>query len=90
MKISFYTTLFSISGIIMTQEQKLMIEPLNLTENGAHAVYASQDQDAPKTCGVDHTMYNESVMTKTSSSSRNSEVGLWQLQQSRKDKSVSL
>ncbi|XP_040202029.1 zinc metalloproteinase-disintegrin-like batroxstatin-2 isoform X2 [Rana temporaria] len=63
-----------LSGIIMTQEQKLMIEPLNLTENGAHAVYASQDQDDPKTCGVDHTMYNESVMTKTSSSSRNSEV----------------
>ncbi|KAM5171857.1 zinc metalloproteinase-disintegrin-like 4a [Mantella aurantiaca] len=63
-----------LSGIIMTQEQKLMIEPLNLTENGAHAVYAYQDQDAPKTCGVDHTMYNVSVITKTSSTITSSEV----------------
>ncbi|XP_077325860.1 zinc metalloproteinase-disintegrin-like VLAIP-B isoform X2 [Lithobates pipiens] len=63
-----------LSGIIITQEQKLSIEPLNLTENGAHALYAYQDEDASKTCGVDHTMYNESVIIKTSSSRRSSKV----------------
>ncbi|XP_018421286.1 PREDICTED: zinc metalloproteinase-disintegrin-like ACLD [Nanorana parkeri] len=63
-----------LSGLIVTQEQKLLIEPLNLTENGAHAVYAYQDQDAPKTCRVNHTMYNESIITKTASFSTNSEV----------------
>ncbi|XP_075063294.1 zinc metalloproteinase-disintegrin-like VLAIP-B isoform X1 [Mixophyes fleayi] len=62
-----------LSGMIMTQEQKLLIEPINLTESGAHAVYAYQAQETPKTCGVDNTTFNETIMTKTSFSSSNAE-----------------
>ncbi|XP_018421285.1 PREDICTED: zinc metalloproteinase-disintegrin-like batroxstatin-2 [Nanorana parkeri] len=62
-----------LSGFIMTQEQKLLIEPLNKTEDGAHAVYTYQAQEAPKTCGVDDTMYNDSIQTKISFSISNAE-----------------
>ncbi|XP_068128433.1 zinc metalloproteinase-disintegrin-like halysase isoform X2 [Hyperolius riggenbachi] len=62
-----------LSGVITTQEQRLLIEPLNNTESGAHAVYAFQEQDTPKTCGVDQTMYNDSIMTKISFSTNGAE-----------------
>ncbi|XP_077325854.1 zinc metalloproteinase-disintegrin-like VAP1 isoform X3 [Lithobates pipiens] len=61
-----------LSGFIMTQEQQLLIEPLK-TENGAHAVYSYQALEDPKTCGVDHTMYNDSIKTKISFSTSNDE-----------------
>ncbi|KAM9311983.1 zinc metalloproteinase-disintegrin-like VLAIP-B [Gastrophryne carolinensis] len=62
-----------LSGLIITQEQKLLIEPLNRTEDGAHAVYEYQEQEVPKTCGVDDSMYNESTQTKVSFSTSDSE-----------------
>ncbi|CAI9620568.1 unnamed protein product, partial [Staurois parvus] len=61
-----------LSGFIMTQEQQLLIEPLK-TESGAHAVYTYQAQEVPKTCGVDHTMYNDSIQTKILFSTSNDE-----------------
>ncbi|XP_063787938.1 zinc metalloproteinase-disintegrin-like lachestatin-2 [Pseudophryne corroboree] len=62
-----------LSGMIMTEEQKFLIEPLNVTENGAHAVYSYQAQETPKTCGVDDTTFNETIMTKTALSSTDEE-----------------
>ncbi|XP_072259049.1 zinc metalloproteinase-disintegrin-like VAP1 [Pyxicephalus adspersus] len=62
-----------LSGFIKTQEQQLLIEPLSQTESGAHAVYPYQAQETPKTCGVDHSMYNDSIMTKTSFSISNAQ-----------------
>ncbi|KAM5172101.1 zinc metalloproteinase-disintegrin-like VLAIP-B [Mantella aurantiaca] len=60
-----------LSGFIRTQEQQLLIEPLNNTDSGAHAMYTYEAQEAPKTCGVDNTMYNDSI--KISSSTSNAE-----------------
>ncbi|KAM4039379.1 zinc metalloproteinase-disintegrin-like MTP4 isoform 2-T2 [Anomaloglossus baeobatrachus] len=53
-----------LSGIIATQENKFLIQPLKMSETGAHAVYEYQDQDTPKTCGVDDKNVNETIMTK--------------------------
>ncbi|XP_066449283.1 zinc metalloproteinase-disintegrin-like MTP4 isoform X2 [Eleutherodactylus coqui] len=62
-----------LSGIIETKENKFLIQPLNTSETGAHAVYQYQSQETPKTCGVDDTMINETIMTKTDFSSSNQE-----------------
>ncbi|XP_066445526.1 zinc metalloproteinase-disintegrin-like [Eleutherodactylus coqui] len=62
-----------LSGIIETTENKFLIQPLNTSDTGAHAVYQYQAQETPKTCGVDDTMINETIMTKTDFSSSNPE-----------------
>ncbi|XP_041442937.1 zinc metalloproteinase-disintegrin-like crotastatin isoform X2 [Xenopus laevis] len=49
-----------------------LIEPLNETDNEAHAVYEAQ-MEIPKTCGVDNTTYKEEIVVKKSRSSTSAE-----------------
>ncbi|XP_068129636.1 zinc metalloproteinase-disintegrin-like 4a [Hyperolius riggenbachi] len=63
-----------LSGLIMTQKQKLLIEPLKKAEDGAHALFTSQDHGAPKACGLDHTKCDDPVMPKPSFSMNNAEM----------------
>ncbi|KAG8574459.1 hypothetical protein GDO81_009191 [Engystomops pustulosus] len=44
-----------------------------MSETGAHAVYQYQAQEGPKTCGVDDTSMNETIMTKIDFSSSSQE-----------------
>ncbi|XP_066449286.1 zinc metalloproteinase-disintegrin-like halysase isoform X3 [Eleutherodactylus coqui] len=62
-----------LSGIITTQENKFLIQPLKMSDTGAHAVYEYQDQESPKTCGVDDKIVNETIMTKIDFSSSSQE-----------------
>ncbi|XP_069818547.1 zinc metalloproteinase-disintegrin-like isoform X3 [Dendropsophus ebraccatus] len=67
------STCHGLSGVIMAQEKKFLIQPLNMSETGAHAVYQYQAQETPKTCGVDDTSVNETIMTKIDFSSSSEE-----------------
>ncbi|KAM3927351.1 zinc metalloproteinase-disintegrin-like halysase [Leptodactylus fuscus] len=67
------STCNGLSGIIATQENKFLIQPLKMSETGAHAIYQYQAQETPKTCGVDDTSINETIMTKTDFSSSSQE-----------------
>ncbi|XP_056427138.1 zinc metalloproteinase-disintegrin-like crotastatin isoform X3 [Hyla sarda] len=58
------STCDGLSGVIMAQEKKFFIQPLKTSEPGAHAVYEYQGQETLKTCGVDDTSLNETIMTK--------------------------
>ncbi|XP_075715624.1 zinc metalloproteinase/disintegrin-like [Rhinoderma darwinii] len=58
------STCNGLRGIITTQENKFLIQPLKMSETGEHAVYQYQAQETPKTCGVDDTSANETIMTK--------------------------
>ncbi|XP_044135141.1 zinc metalloproteinase-disintegrin-like MTP4 isoform X1 [Bufo gargarizans] len=62
-----------LSGIIATQENKFLIQPLKMSETGAHAVYQYEAQEQPKTCGVDDTSVNETIMTKLDFSTTSNE-----------------
>ncbi|XP_073509826.1 zinc metalloproteinase-disintegrin BlatH1-like isoform X3 [Phyllobates terribilis] len=62
-----------LSGIITTQENTFLIQPLKMAETGAHAVYEYQTQETPKTCGVDDKNVNETIMTRMDFSSSNQE-----------------
>ncbi|XP_069819202.1 zinc metalloproteinase-disintegrin-like agkihagin isoform X2 [Dendropsophus ebraccatus] len=64
------STCHGLSGVIMVQEQKFLIQPLNMSETGAHAVY--QAQKTSITCGVDDTSVNK-TMTKIDFSSTSKE-----------------
>ncbi|KAM3924700.1 zinc metalloproteinase-disintegrin-like VLAIP-B [Leptodactylus fuscus] len=67
------STCNGLSGIIATQENKFLIQPLKMSEPGAHAIYQYQAQETPETCGVDDTSINETIMTKTDFSSSSQE-----------------
>ncbi|KAM3924701.1 zinc metalloproteinase-disintegrin-like halysase [Leptodactylus fuscus] len=67
------STCNGLSGIIAIQESKFIIQPLKMSEPGAHAIYQYQAQETPKTCGVDDTNINETIMTKTDFSSSSQE-----------------
>ncbi|XP_073444682.1 zinc metalloproteinase-disintegrin-like MTP4 isoform X2 [Dendrobates tinctorius] len=67
------STCNGLSGIITTRENKFLIQPLKMSETGAHAVYEYQAQETPKTCGVDDKNINETIMTKIDFSTSNQE-----------------
>ncbi|KAM4677139.1 zinc metalloproteinase-disintegrin-like VLAIP-B [Discoglossus pictus] len=58
-----------LSGLIQTQGQRYIIEPLNKTENEDHIVY--EEKETPRTCGVTNTTWMEGNITKTSRASSN-------------------
>ncbi|XP_030057683.1 zinc metalloproteinase-disintegrin-like NaMP isoform X2 [Microcaecilia unicolor] len=58
-----------IRGIFKTAAQRYLIEPLKLTDGEEHAVYEYETIDnAPKTCGVINTTWEEDPNAKTSRS----------------------
>ncbi|XP_044134854.1 zinc metalloproteinase-disintegrin-like crotastatin [Bufo gargarizans] len=59
-------TCTGLSGLIHTRNRRFMIEPLNRTDNGEHAVFEPKEE-TPRTCGVTNTTWREG---KTSKSSR--------------------
>ncbi|XP_056427128.1 zinc metalloproteinase-disintegrin-like crotastatin isoform X2 [Hyla sarda] len=59
-----------LSGLIHTRNRRFLIEPLNQTDSGDHAVFET-NEETPRTCGVTNTSWTEG---KTSKSSRSSNV----------------
>ncbi|XP_072006311.1 zinc metalloproteinase-disintegrin-like VLAIP-A [Engystomops pustulosus] len=53
-----------LSGLITTQENEFLIQPLKMSETGAHAVYQYQAQEAPKTCGVEDTIIDSQIIPR--------------------------
>ncbi|XP_018110571.1 zinc metalloproteinase-disintegrin-like crotastatin [Xenopus laevis] len=66
------STCSGLSGLIQTEGQMYLIEPLKETDSEAHAVYEAQ-MEIPKTCGVDNTTYREEIVVKKSRSGTSAE-----------------
>ncbi|KAM5172099.1 zinc metalloproteinase-disintegrin-like VLAIP-B [Mantella aurantiaca] len=61
-----------LSGLIHTRKRRFVIEPLNKTDDGEHAIYEDKEE-TPKTCGVTNTSYTEGKVFKSSRSGNNAE-----------------
>lgn len=57
-----------LSGLIHTRNRRFLIEPLNQTDNGEHAVFENKGE-APRTCGVTNSTWTEGKASKSSRSS---------------------
>ncbi|NP_001121218.1 ADAM metallopeptidase domain 28, gene 1 like L homeolog precursor [Xenopus laevis] len=66
------STCSGLSGLIQTEGQMYLIEPLKETDSEAHAVYEAQ-MEIPKTCGVDNTTYRKEIVVKKSRSGTSAE-----------------
>ncbi|KAG8574393.1 hypothetical protein GDO81_009164 [Engystomops pustulosus] len=62
-----------LSGIITTQENTFLIQPLKMSETGAHAVHQYQAQEIPENCGVEDKSVNKTIKTKIDISRLSSE-----------------
>ncbi|XP_075063293.1 zinc metalloproteinase-disintegrin-like VLAIP-A [Mixophyes fleayi] len=61
-----------LSGLIHTRKRRFLIEPLNETDTGKHAVFDAKEE-TPLTCGVTNTTWMEGKVSKSSRSSNNAE-----------------
>ncbi|XP_018421288.1 PREDICTED: zinc metalloproteinase-disintegrin-like crotastatin [Nanorana parkeri] len=61
-----------LSGVIHTRNRRFLIEPLNQTDDGEHAIYEDKEE-TPKTCGVTNTTWTEGKVLKSSRSGSNAE-----------------
>uniref|UniRef100_A0A6I8PXL6 ADAM metallopeptidase domain 28, gene 1 n=1 Tax=Xenopus tropicalis TaxID=8364 RepID=A0A6I8PXL6_XENTR len=66
------STCSGLRGLIQTEGQMYLIEPLKDTDSESHAVYEAQ-METPKTCGVDNTTYREEIVVKKSRSGSSAE-----------------
>ncbi|KAG9488532.1 zinc metalloproteinase-disintegrin-like protein H3 isoform X2 [Eleutherodactylus coqui] len=57
-----------LSGLIHTRNRRFLIEPLNQTDNGDHAVFETKEE-TPLTCGVTNTTWTEGRISKSSRAS---------------------
>ncbi|KAM3925147.1 zinc metalloproteinase-disintegrin-like VLAIP-B [Leptodactylus fuscus] len=56
-----------LSGLIHTRNRRYLIEPLNKTTDGDHALFET-NEEAPMTCGVTNTTWTEGRLSKSSRS----------------------
>ncbi|XP_068130830.1 zinc metalloproteinase-disintegrin-like VLAIP-B isoform X2 [Hyperolius riggenbachi] len=61
-------TFKGLSGVFHARNRRYLIEPLNQTDDGEHAVYESPEEP-PKTCGVTNETWVEGKVSKSSRSS---------------------
>ncbi|XP_063787937.1 zinc metalloproteinase-disintegrin-like crotastatin [Pseudophryne corroboree] len=61
-----------LSGLIRIRNRRFLIEPLNATDTGEHAVFDAKEE-LPKTCGVTNTTWMDGKTSKSSRSGNNAE-----------------
>ncbi|XP_072259051.1 zinc metalloproteinase-disintegrin-like VLAIP-B isoform X2 [Pyxicephalus adspersus] len=59
-------------GYIHTRNRRFIIEPLNESDEGEHAIYEDKEE-TPRTCGVTNTTWTEGKVFKSSRSGNNAE-----------------